>query len=108
MTLRSAAGVAVAAAVSYNATTRVATLNPNANLAAGTSYTATLTGGIADTAGAPLAQRTWSFTTAAAAPVNPAPTVTARTPAINATGVGGRPTSRRPSARRSRASARRP
>ncbi len=86
VTLRSSAGATVAAVVGYNATSRVATLNPNANLAAGTSYTATLTGGIADTQGTPLATHTWSFTTAAAA--NAAPRVTARTPAVNAAGVG--------------------
>jgi methionine-rich copper-binding protein CopC len=79
-------GAAVAAAVTFNATTRVATLDPNANLAAGTNYTATLTGGntaIRDLAGNPLVTTSWSFTTAAPA----GPTVTARTPAVNATGV---------------------
>jgi hypothetical protein len=60
----------VAAAVSYDAGTRVATLNPNANLADGTQYTATLTSGITDTATVPnaLVQVQWSFTTAAAPP----------------------------------------
>ncbi len=77
----------VGAVVTYNATTRVVTLNPNANLAANVQYSVTLTGGataIRDLAGAPLATTTWTFTTAAA---NPPPTVTARTPAANATGV---------------------
>jgi Ca2+-binding RTX toxin-like protein len=86
-TLRNTAtNATVAAVVSFNATTRVATLNPNANLAAGTNYTATLTGGptaIRDLAGSPLVTTSWSFTTAA--PVGPV--VTARTPAVNATGV---------------------
>lgn len=60
----------VAAAVTYNSTDRVATLNPDADLAAGTTYTATIkggTGGVKDVAGNPLAaDRTWTFTTAPA------------------------------------------
>ncbi|GAA2721565.1 peroxidase family protein [Cellulomonas aerilata] len=89
-TLRAAGAAAdVPAAVTYDAATRVATLNPTADLAAGTQYTATLTGGAAairDLTNSPLATTTWTFTTAA--PVDTvAPTVTARVPAINATGV---------------------
>ena len=83
-TLRNAAGTAVAGTVAYNATTRVATLNPTANLVADARYTATLTGGataIRDAGGNPLATTTWTFT------VGPAPTVTARSAAANATGV---------------------
>jgi hypothetical protein len=57
------AGATVAAAVSYNPLTRVATLNPTATLAANTKYTATLTGSIKDAAGNPLTTTTWSFTT---------------------------------------------
>ena len=89
-TLRSTAGTAVPAAVTYNATTRIATLDPTASLAAGTSYTATLTGGasaIRDSAGNALGTTSWTFTTAAAVPPNAAPTVTTRAPAANATGV---------------------
>ncbi|MHA7263040.1 phytase [Arthrobacter sp. TMN-37] len=60
----------VPAAVTYNSTDRVATLNPGADLAAGTTYTATIKGGasgVKDTGGNPLASdRTWTFTTAAA------------------------------------------
>ena len=66
MTLRSSAGTAVAAVVTYDAATRRATLNPDANLARGTRYTATLTGGatrIRDMAGNPLTTTSWSFTT---------------------------------------------
>jgi hypothetical protein len=66
MTLRSSAGAAVAAVVTYDPATRRATLNPNANLARGTRYTATLTGGatgIRDMAGNPLTTTSWSFTT---------------------------------------------
>ena len=83
-TLKNAAGTAIPAVVSYNATTRVATLNPNANLAADQKYTVTLTGSataIRDTAGNPLATRTWTFL------AGTRPTVTARTPAVNALGV---------------------
>jgi hypothetical protein len=64
--LRNAAGGAAAAAVTYNATTRVATLDPSADLGADSRYTATLTGGtsaIRDTAGNPLTTTSWSFTT---------------------------------------------
>ena len=60
----------VPAAVTYDGTTRVATLNPTADLAAGTVYTATIkggTGGVKDAAGNPLAaDKTWTFTTAPA------------------------------------------
>ncbi|WP_264353863.1 beta strand repeat-containing protein [Pseudarthrobacter sp. MM222] len=83
-TLRNAAGTAVAGTVAYNATTRVATLNPTATLVADTTYTATLTGGAAairDAAGNPLATTSWTFR------VGTAPTVTARSAAANATGV---------------------
>ena len=71
---------AVPGVVTYNATTRVATLNPNASLAADRTYTATLSG-IHDNAGNTLATTTWSFIT------GPAPLITAITPASGATGV---------------------
>jgi hypothetical protein len=62
-------GQTVAAAVSYNAVTRTATLNPNADLALATSYTATVTRGVRDIAGNTLGQeKTWSFTTGSAPP----------------------------------------
>jgi hypothetical protein len=92
-TLRNTAtGAAVTAAVSYNTTSRVATLNPGANLPAGTQYTATLaagtgTSGIRDTAGNPFGGSSWTFTTAATSGDTVAPTLKARTPAVNATGV---------------------
>ena len=67
-TLKDGAGAAVAAGVSYDGATRTATLNPTADLANSATYTATITTGVTDTAGNPLAaERTWSFTTAAAA-----------------------------------------
>ena len=59
---------AVPAAVTYSSTDRVATLNPDADLTAGTTYTATIrggTGGVKDVAGNALAtDKTWTFTTA--------------------------------------------
>ena len=60
----------VPAAVTYNSTDRVATLNPDQDLAAGTVYTATIkggSGGVKDAAGNALASdKTWTFTTASA------------------------------------------
>jgi hypothetical protein len=80
----------IAGTVTQNGTTNQWILNPTNNLAANTSYTVTLTGGataIRTTAGnTPLATTSWTFTTAAAADTT-APTVTARVPAVNATGV---------------------
>jgi subtilisin family serine protease len=79
--LRNSAGAVVTAAVSYNATTRTATLDPASNLAADTSFTATLVGGttaIRDAAGTPLATTSWTFLT------GPAPTVAGFTPGSNA------------------------
>ena len=70
----------VPAVVSYNALTRVATLNPNATLSADRVYTATLSG-IRDLAGNTMATSTWTFTT------GPAPAITATTPAAGATAV---------------------
>ncbi|MCO4238050.1 S8 family serine peptidase [Pseudarthrobacter raffinosi] len=78
--LRNAAGTAIPATVSYDATTKTATLDPSANLAADVTFTATLVGGataIRDTAGTPLASTSWTFTT------GPAPTVTGFTPGSN-------------------------
>ncbi|WP_311764432.1 Ig-like domain-containing protein [Arthrobacter ipis] len=82
--LRNAGGGTVPAAVSYDAATRTATLNPEGLLNASQKYTATLTGGpsaIRDAAGTPFVTGSWSFTTAAA------PTVTARTPGATGTAV---------------------
>src|SRR3954447_19010382 len=73
---------AVAAAVTYNATTHVATLTPSAPLVADKTYTVGLTAGIKDVAGNPITATTWTFIT------GPRPTVTARTPAVNALNVG--------------------
>jgi hypothetical protein len=53
----------IPATVTYNATTHVATLDPNATLPANTQFTAALTTGIRDTAGNPIAATSWTFTT---------------------------------------------
>lgn len=90
--LRNPAGTTIPASVSYNGTNRAATLNPTANLAPGTRYTATLVGGataIRDTGGTPLATTTWTFLT------GPKPKVNATLPTNGATGVSRAPTSRR-------------
>ena len=86
--LRDAGNALVAAAVSYDATTRVATLNPTPTLAALTVYSGTVRGGAAgvkDAAGNPLAvDSPWSFTTVT--DTTP-PTVSSISPASGATGV---------------------
>ena len=74
-------GAVIASVVAYNAVTRVATLNPTATLAADTVYTASLTRGIVDAAGNPVAATSWSFTT------GPAPAITVTNPLAGATGV---------------------
>ncbi|WP_241977704.1 Ig-like domain-containing protein [Cryobacterium sp. TMS1-13-1] len=84
MRVKNPAGTVLSAAVSYNATTRVATLNPTATLAPDTKYSVSLTGGTAairDATGTPLVSTGWTFTT------GPAPTITTRTPASGATGA---------------------
>ncbi|HET7414295.1 MAG TPA: Ig-like domain-containing protein [Arthrobacter sp.] len=60
---KASTGVKVSAAVSYNATTRTATLNPGATLAGNTRYTATLASTIKDKAGNRLKVTSWTFTT---------------------------------------------
>ncbi|MGY1671022.1 Ig-like domain-containing protein [Geodermatophilus sp. SYSU D00710] len=88
-TLTDPAGAVVPAVVSRNGTTNQWILNPNPTLALGTRYTVTLTGGataIRDAVGNPLTTVSWSFTTLAD---TSAPTVTSRSPAVDATGVSG-------------------
>jgi hypothetical protein len=64
----------VTGAAGYNAPAKIATFTPAAPLAAGTTYTATITTGVKDLAGNALtANKVWSFTTAAAAVRGPAP-----------------------------------
>jgi len=85
--LRDAANVLVSATVSYNSTTRVATLNPAPTLTPGAVYTATVRGGatdprVLDVAGNPLAASvSWSFTVL---PDTTAPTVTGISPSSGA------------------------
>jgi hypothetical protein len=75
----------VPGAVTYAGTT--ATFNPTSNLAASTLYTATVTTGVKDLAGNPLAvTKTWSFTTGTTADTT-APTVTGTINANGATNV---------------------
>lgn len=64
--LRDSANALVAGNITYDAATRIAKLEPSSNLAANTTYTATLKGGtIKSQVGAALAaDYTWSFTTA--------------------------------------------
>ena len=60
-------GGAVAGTVTYNASTDTATFTPSTALAYSTTYTATITTGVTDTSGNPLASNySWSFTTAGA------------------------------------------
>lgn len=70
----------VPAAVTYNSTSRVATLNPTSTLAADKLYTATISG-VKDAAGNTMTAKTWSFTT------GPIPTVTSTIPAAGSFGV---------------------
>jgi Ca2+-binding RTX toxin-like protein len=58
-----ATGALITSVVSYNATTHVVTINPNATLPANSQFTVRLTSGITDIAGNPLIAVTWSFTT---------------------------------------------
>jgi len=58
----------VSGSVSYNSGTHIATFTPSANLAGGTTYTATLSTAITDAVGNPLAaDYSWSFTTTGSA-----------------------------------------
>ena len=74
----------VGATVSYDVSTRIVTLDPTANLTAGTTYTATLSGA-QDLSGNTMSPVSWSFTTAAANTTPP--TVSAQSPASGAIGV---------------------
>jgi parallel beta-helix repeat protein len=82
----------VPATVTYDRPTRIMALDPAANLAANTTYAATIkgsSGGAADLAGNPLpADRVWTFTTSATAagtPIYPGEDIQAR---VNAAPAG--------------------
>ena len=80
-------GTNVAGTVTYNAASNVGTFAPAANLAANTTFTATITTGAKDQAGNSLASNfVWTFTTGATADTT-APTVTSTNPANMATAV---------------------
>jgi hypothetical protein len=73
--------------VSYDATNRAATFDPDVNLAAGTTFTVTITTAVKDAAGNPMAfDYVWTFTTGLATD-STRPTVTSVTPVNGATGV---------------------
>jgi hypothetical protein len=76
-------GSPVSATVTYDAVAHKATLQPTANLAAQTAYTATITGGVSgvkDLAGNPLsATFSWNFTTSILDTTPPTVTLTAPT-----------------------------
>lgn len=75
----------VAGAVSYDATSRIATLKPNKSLAPTTQYTAVVTTGAMSAAGAPMAQNyTFAFTTRATVDNSPV-VVMSTTPSNGAT-----------------------
>ena len=74
----------VSSAVTYDLNSLTITLDPTANLAAGTTYTATLSGA-KDLAGDTMTSTSWSFTTSVADTT--APTISTRTPASGATSI---------------------
>ncbi len=80
--LKDATGTVVPATVAYSATTRTATLTPQAALAFGGTYTVTVkggAGGVTDTPGNPLAASvSWSFSVEASPPQLLVVTSTAR------------------------------
>jgi hypothetical protein len=77
----------ITGAVTYVPVGTTATFTPTVNLTANTTYTATVTTGVADLAGNlhMVSPYVWSFTTGA--PLIAAPTVLSTNPANNATGV---------------------
>ena len=84
-TLRvTATGAAIPGTVTYNATTRIAEFRPATTLPNPENFTATVTTGVKDVAGNPLAANfSWTFTTRDDTP----PRVIASVPANGATGV---------------------
>ena len=75
--LVTAAGLPVNGTVSLDVTGTIATFTPLSNLTPSTTYTATITTGVEDLAGTPLAvAEIWSFTTGSAAACAPPPPLT--------------------------------
>ena len=72
--------------VSHNTANTIFSLTPSSSLAAGTTYTATISSAAQDTYGNPLPTYSSSFTTAANA-CQPPPAVISATPSLAATGV---------------------
>lgn len=86
MTLR-AGTTDLGGAVGYDPATQKVTLTPSTPLSASTTYTVAVSGA-KDTAGNVMDPVSWTFTTAASAPSDTTPpAVSARTPAVGATGV---------------------
>ena len=83
-TLRNAANNLVPAVVTYDDATHSINLDPAANLALSTTYTATISGA-RDAAGNTMAALSWSFTTLGMDTT--APSVVGKTPTTDATGV---------------------
>jgi len=78
---------AVAGAVTFNPVNNIVTLTPASNLTPLTLYTATVTSGVKNLAGIPMAANfVWTFTTGAAPDITP-PTVISTNPANLATNV---------------------
>ena len=78
-------GQPVPAQVTYDATTRTATLRPDAPLTLLSTYTASVTAAVHAADGGAIVPSAWTFTTAATPP--PAPAVIAATPAAGSQGV---------------------
>ncbi len=83
ITLRTTAGTAVPSTVTYNTTTRVATLTPGAPLAQSVNYTVAVSAGVRDAQANAIAATSFTFTTGDLT----APTVVSTVPADLATGV---------------------
>jgi hypothetical protein len=82
--LKTAAGVAVAGSVTYDASANTSTFTPGSALAYGTAYTATASGATNSTGQTMSAPYSWTFTTAAAPA---APAVSSVSPQSNASAV---------------------
>lgn len=79
----------IAGTVSYDPLTHIATFSPSSNLAVSTVYAATLTTGATDLAGIPLvANKVWTFTTAATTVVPPVVSLLSVEPLGAAGGTG--------------------